>query len=85
MRLQADDKDRHLAHWRRHNGYWELPVVETPSHQDSRSIGCRVKITCFTINAFKNSVILVYRAVSLDKLMIKMVEICIAGHFNPCR
>jgi hypothetical protein len=84
MRLQ-DDEYRHLAHWRKHNEYRELPFVEAPSHQDSRRLGCRVKVTCFTINAFKNSVILVYRAVSLDKWMIEIVEICIAGHSNLCR
>jgi hypothetical protein len=85
MRLQDDNEDRHLVHWRKHNEYWELTFVETPSHQDSRRLGCRVKVTCFTINAFKNSVILVYRAVSLEKWMNEMVGICIAGHFNPCR
>jgi hypothetical protein len=65
-------------------GGW-LPYVETSSHQDNRRLGCRLKVTCFTINDFKNSVILVYRAVSLDKRMIEMVEIYITGSFNPCR
>jgi len=27
-----DEEDRHLAHWRKHNEYSELPFVETPSH-----------------------------------------------------
>jgi len=44
-----------------------------------------VKVTCFTMNAFKNCDIMVYRAVSLDTWMIEMVEIRIAGHFNYCR
>ena len=85
MRQQDDDENRHLAHWRKHNEYWEIPFVETPSHQDSRRLGCRVKVKSFTINVFKNSVILVYRTVSLDKWMTGMVEICIAGHFTLCR